>query len=512
MQSRDIRRLSRKQKEPAEQEKSKSKRNPLLYWFSVAILVIIVVSFIGGPIVSRMGSSRGSLVFGTYDGREIRYVPGNYLARQYDSVAQYIRATDQSGDFYTQAYQAWRTAFDQTVFHTATLVESEESDLWVSDDKVGDSLIEYGPYTVGGLFDQSVYAATSKAERTRNVRLRRDELTQAQYLQDLFSRNLQSSVEKEFILGMAAAERRFSFVYWDFSDFPEERLLAYARENDERFRRAKLSRITITSSESEAQRVREMAVDGTSSFDDLARSFSKGFYADKGGDMGWQYYHQIRILFNEDDPANTVFDLRQDDISPVYLSGTSWVFFRCDSESITPDLEDPEVLEDVRSYIEINELGVIEEYFISEAEAFRDTAQTDGFVEASIEQGLFPPKETDFFPINYGGAFFQKPLQVAGDEPDLLASASYNEEFYEKMFSLETGAVSEPILLTERIVVAKVLEEREAPLEDTEALAGTLESWSSSYLDRDLRRIIVDSERLVDNFQETFTTQIAGSR
>ena len=508
MLSRDLRRLSGKKKGAADQDRSSLQKRPLLYGFSIVILVIIVISFVGAPIVGRM-SQQGSPLFGYYSGREIRFIPGNYFSQQYDSIAENIRDSDQTSDLYTQLYQAWRSAFNQTVFHTAVLVETEQSGLWVSDNKVTDSLVEYGPYSVGGVFDPSVYSATSRTVRTRNLNLRREELTQAQYLQDLFGSNLQSSAEKEFILEMASKERRFSFVSWDFSDFPEERVLAYGRENEEKFRRAKLSRITITSSENEANRVRDMAVSGSSSYEDLARSYSKGFYADKGGDMGWQYYYQIRILFNEDAPADSIMALGQGDISPVYLSGTSWIFFRCDGESVVPELEDQEVLDDIRSYIESNELGVIEEYFIGEAEEFRELSQSEGFIEASIEKRLFPPKETNFFPVNYGGAFAQRALQVAGEEPDLLAAASYNEEFYERLFSLGIDGVSEPILLSDLIVVVKMIEERTAPEDDQESLASTLEYLSSMYLDQELSRFVIDDDLLVDNFQETFSAYIA---
>jgi len=348
MLSRASKRIAQKKK--ATQEKEKPHRSPMLYYGSIAILVVVVISFIGVPIVSRLGGSGVRMSFGSYNGREIRYIRGNYLADQHESMAERIQQSGQEGTLETQLWQAWRYAFEQTVFHFAILDRAKKSGVWISDDKVTDSLVESGPYTVNGVFSHEKYKATPQAERNANTKLRRDILTHARYLQDLFLTKAQSSKEREFIKSMARVERSFSFVSYSFEDFPVEKSLAFGLANRNKFRKAKLSRITITSSLSEAEKVREMALAGQSSFSELARSYSKGFYADKGGDMGWQYHYQLEVLFETEDPVDEIFNLKEGEVSDIFESGSSWVFFRCDSESVAPDFNEEGLLDTVKEY------------------------------------------------------------------------------------------------------------------------------------------------------------------
>jgi hypothetical protein len=83
MPPRNIRRLAGKKTLKTDKEKDKGGKNKMLYWGSVAVLVLIVIAFIGAPMVSRMVPARRMYVFGSYDGQEIAAVNGNYFYTQY---------------------------------------------------------------------------------------------------------------------------------------------------------------------------------------------------------------------------------------------------------------------------------------------------------------------------------------------------------------------------------------------------------------------------------------------
>jgi hypothetical protein len=508
MPSRDVRRWSRKKGETGKEEK-KVRRSPVLYGFSVVVLVIIAISFIGGPLLSRLTGGGSRIYFGSYDGRAIEYVRGNYFAGQYDYIADQIRQTDQEGNLESQLWQAWRYAFDQTVLHTAIMAEADRSGLWVSNDRVNESLLEYGPYLVNGVFDQKKYQATPRAEKSATVKRRREELTQTQYLIDHLRTVHNSSRELELVKNMASRQRSFSFIHFDFADFPIDRVREYGMENLDRFRKIRLSRITINASKAEAEKVRELALAGSSSFEDLARSYSKGFYADKGGDMGWQFYHQLEIFFDSQEPVQSIFSLTEGEISDVFASGRSWLFFRVDSEPVDPDLEDQEITDIVKSYILNNEKGVIESYFLAEAEDIRDRAEETDFAAASLENGLIP-KDTEYFPVNYGGIFEDLPVRVKGDDSALLSSAASNEDFFVTLFSLEEGGISDPVLLSDKVLLVALLDERESQ-EDllSERAAGLMITRN---LETDLRLNLIQDDLLEDRFQDAFYTYIIPQR
>ena len=116
MLSREIRRIKQKKDKdktkakPQAQEKEKKKK-PILMIFSVALLAIIVITFVGGPIAGKIGQS-GRIVFGKYKGEDILFIPGNYLSRQSEMIAEQIRSNSEDQNIQFQAYQVWRTAFD----------------------------------------------------------------------------------------------------------------------------------------------------------------------------------------------------------------------------------------------------------------------------------------------------------------------------------------------------------------------------------------------------------------
>ena len=507
MLSREARRYMTKKKQDPQQKKEPRRRNPVFGFLTILILVVVAVSFIGAPLLSRIGA-RSRLVFGTYNGEEIVYTPRTYFADQYDIAANRIRREDESGHLQSQPWPAWRYAFDQTVLHLAIMEHVERSGGWVSDERVTDSLLDYGPYLVNGIFSHKKYQATLRNEKTAISRLRREVLQHSRFLEDLFGLQAQSSGEQDFLRSMMNTERSFSFVTYYFSDFPQEKVLEYARDNEEKFSKIKLSRVTIASNETEADKIRDLALSGQSSFGDLARAYSKGYYADKGGDMGWQYYYDLEILFDSDEPLAGIFDLREGDVSAVFASGSSWIFFRCDADAVAPDLSDEELLLTIGNYVLDNEKGIIEAYFMEKAEQFKAAAEAGSFTEAAMKEGVYPPGETEYFAVNYADVFSARPVKARGEVEGLLQSASTNENFFSEAFSVEVGEMTDPILLNDRIVVLKVMDEREIPEEDWETLDVSLTYLPLFNLDRDVRTLIVEEDKLVDNFSDTFFTNI----
>jgi len=502
MPSRELRRISRKKKEDKETT-TVLQRNPVLYFLSIIVIAVIAVSFIGSTVIGQFGGGR-RLVFGSYAGRDIEYRPNNYFSTQRERIAEQIQESGQGGTLESQLWQSWRFAFEQTVEHFAILDRAERSGMWVSYDQVTDSLVESGPYIVNGEFDDRKYEATPRVEKIAIRNLRRETLIHQQYIEDLFVTSRLRGVESEFLMGMASPERRFSFVSYSFEDFPVEETVSFGLANREQFQKIKLSRITVTSNRNEAEKVREMAVSGQGSFAELARSYSKGFYAEKGGDMGWQYRYQLETMFDSDAPVDALFGLQQGETSEVYPSGSSWVFFRCDSDIILPDFTEEDLLADVKSYVLENEKGVVETYFMQEAAAFGQTASEIGFAEASIQEGLFPTKETRYFPVNYMEVFSRKPVRTAESDEGILASAAGNEEFFQELFALEEGQISDPILLRDNIVVMIVRDERPLSEDDRTEMEPYLEYTVTASLDRDIRTLLVDEDKLVDDFQEAF--------
>ena len=504
MPSRETKRVKKKNEDSHHKPEHKEKRkmNPILYIITLIILVVVVVTFVGTPVAGRIGQSQ-KIIFGTYNDREIEYRPGNYLSRQKDIIGEQIRQRSDSQDVLSQAYQVWREAFRRTVVHVGILDKIEESNLYVTDERIDFELTQYGPYVQNGEFSEELYQATSNAEKYSTRQLFRENLKEEQYRRDYFERLKSSSESKAFIKAMATPERMFTFINYSFSEFPLEEVLSYAEENEYLFQRINLSRITINSSSADAEAVREQITSGEAGFEDLAQTQSVDSFKEKGGEMGWVSYHSLQDDFPDEQTLQSVFDLEAGEVSSVIENNDLWFIYRCNEETTSPDFDDEEVQEEVRTYMERFEAGRIEDYFTAQANEFITTAEEIGFDQASLQynkQNNF----TDYFPINYGSAFFLKGVRSMG-ESSALNGAPYNEEFFIQAFSLEENELSEPIILDRNVIVLKLQDEREPPANQVEQIEMYYQYIVQQYRDQDLRSYFLESDKLEDNFNQTFS-------
>jgi len=479
----------------------KRQSHPFLYIFSVIILVIIVVTFIGGPALSRY-AGRSSIVFGSYMGKPIEFVPGNFLSRQKDLLAEQLRQQESDQNIEIQAYRVWRGAFDQTVLHTAFLYEAEKSGSWISEDRLDKTLITAGPYTVDGVFSEERYQNTPNAERYANRNFFREQILHEQYLQDIFASQQLSNREADFVAKMTDNRRSFYFVRYQFSDYPQEEVTAFAGENRDLFRKVKLSSILIKNNRSEAEEIKKKLSDRTSSFEELARAHSKDNYADKGGSMDWRYYYDLERDFEERAPVDSIFELAEGQFSEVLENRFGWVIYRCDNPQVSMDMESPESIQVVDDYLMRYERGMIEDYFLTRAEEFTTTARENDFFTACGETGL-TPYTTEFFPLNYQNVFEINPIRVKNNQVS-LASATGSREFFLTAFSLKENEISDPVPLDDMVLVLKLHDEKTEPEEQPFSMQDYYRYLAGQSLQLDLQTYIMDAEKLEDNFNSTF--------
>jgi parvulin-like peptidyl-prolyl isomerase len=509
MPSREFRRaMRRKEEEKPNVVEKRRERHPVIYALSVVILVVIVVTFIGTPTVrGRLRGAGNKIEFGTFKGKPVEYYASNYFAERVSAVNEQLRGSNQNPeDLESVAYQVWRTAFDQTVVHMAFLAEAESARAWISEDRVDEVLIQSGPWSQGGVFDEERYRATSNADKYAYRKLFREQLLDEQVQRDLLADERYSQKEVDLFKSMISSQRKFSFVSFAFRDFPDAEVRAYGEKNADRFRRIKLSQILVKSSENEAREIRSKLEDRSASFEELARAHSKDAYAEKGGDAGWRYFYDLESEFEQKEPLETVMGLAEGALSGVLRSRYGWVIYRCDSPALRPDFADAETLQAVRGYLMRYEKGLVEDFMLKRAEAFRERARDIGFLGAALAQNL-KTQATEYFPLNYQGVYFLAPVRAAGQDAD-ISSAGSNEEFFLKAFRLAPGEVSEPVLLDDQAIVLRLEDVRQAPQEQLDLDAEYLSYFGRQALQGDLQATLLKPEYLKDYFHDTFYTYI----
>ena len=481
----------------------KRTQHPVMWAFSVIILIIVVVAFVIAPAMG--GQARGDrLVFGYYDGEAIEYKPDSYFSRQRDAYAEQVAQSQEQTPENAQwlALQVWKSAYDATVIHTAILQQARRSGLHISEKKLDRSIAQYGPYRENGQFSAELYRRASNAEKMATRELFRENLIHDQWIQDLFSIH-SSPLEQDFFISLSTPERRFEYVSFSLDDYPKDELIDFAQERSDLFRRASFSRIALRGDRGEAESIYSQLQENPGRFEELAQNYSTDEFAERGGDMGWQYFFELAASLEDSETSEQLFSLSQNEISPLIETSYGWAIYRCDQAAEDMDFDQKKSLAVLRDYMINNQRGTVEDYFIQEAEEFRKTVTEDDFREVARQRNL-DYSLTNYFPINYNNSFFLQSIENEEGDGN-LSSAQSSDRVLRQLFSLEEGQSTEALVLGRSVIVAKLIDEREAPEQRLNQARNYYSYIRQSIRNQEMRTHFLNSDKLEDNFMPVFS-------
>ncbi len=491
-------------KEPREERKVKQ---PVLYAFSVILLIVIVVTFVGSGALAQGFGGGARAVFGSYAGRDIEVTPGNYMARTRDMIGSRYRQLAPDAATEDLLYQIWLQAYNQTLTHTAIMIAAERSGVTVSTQRVNEAIARWPEFQEGGEFSSDRYNATSSQQIYSLRSYLREDLVDSQFRDDILYGHQRSPSEVEFFLDMAEPMRSFNYVTFPYQRYPDEEVLVFAEENSRLFQRANLSRITIEESEQEAEEILAQIVDRTSSFESLAQAHSSDVYSSSGGDMGRTFLYELEPDFSNEEPIDAIFALEPGEVTAVLESSFGYVIYQMNERPEEPDFEDEETLSTVRSYILSFERGRVEDYMIGLAEDFRSVASEAGFDTAAVEAD-FPTGITAAFPVNYGDIGFLPRARV--DESTTLSNAATREAFFEEAFSISGDDLTEPVVLRDYVIVLQVNEERPPTEQEAESIRSGASEFVQSARAQQAQRVLIDQDQHDNNFNRAFQRYVVG--
>jgi peptidyl-prolyl cis-trans isomerase D len=450
-----------------------------------------------------------SLNFGTYAGVPITYGQGTYMALQVRDLNDRLRQQGLTEDNYQLfAFQVYRGAFERTVLRVAALDAVKQSGSSVTEPWIDKKVAESPSFQENGKFSAKRYHDASLAEKL-NIRnqIRDDALFQT-FLSDLLSTS-PSSKETAFVKDMAKETRTVQYAALPLSKYPDAEVESWGKAHAELFKNLSLSRITIESSEADAKRLLKNVQDGKTSFDAAAKASSKDSFASKGGVQGSKYAYEVAIDIAAKADADKVAALKSGELSPVVKTAAgSWAFFKADADPAPADLSQGSVVAAVRSYLNGRERGVIEDWAIAQAKALSASAKDFdvGAKKAGAAVKTFGP-----FPLNYGNLAVSLYGQTAPlfkslatkDNPE-LAGAATSEKFLSAAFSLAPGAVSEPFVLGDNVLVLKVKEAGTLKDNETAMIDFYYPYFFQSGASGEIRDLFLKSPKLKDDFQTVF--------
>ncbi|MDR0376380.1 MAG: peptidylprolyl isomerase [Spirochaetaceae bacterium] len=475
------------------------KANPFIFVGTIIILIIVIVAFVLVPAIVPEAGRMVELNFGSYNNIPINYTPGSYFAQVRENFARYRQNTTNETNYIEVSLDVWRGAFEEAVIRTGILEEVKQSGYTPSQEQVDKEVAQQ--FQVDGVFDAPRYRQLDRSTRMSLWRGVRDSLIERQYREDLTSLRIPSK-ETEFIAAMASPQRSFDMAVFPLSAYPDSEIVTYAAGNSDLFRFTHLSRITVGSSEAEAQTVLNSIQDGTTTFEEAAGAHSQDGYADRGGDMGIKMIYELATEIPDADVRNTVTGLQAGQYSPVVQVPAGWAFFRAEVSPYPADTADSGNISKIRSYLLDQERGRMEDWLIAQAEALIVQIKEIGFDAAAEAQGIttqsFGP-----LPLNYGGVDLFGSLRSSGIEE--LVSADSNENFWRLAFFTPLETPSTPLVLGGNVVVLYPKEEIPAEEPVIETVKSIYSSyWLSYNAEMGLRYYFLRSGKLEDRFYDAF--------
>jgi len=474
--------------------------NPFLFVGTLVILLFTIIAFVLVPAMAPDYGGAGKLSFGSYDGVPIDFVPGNYFAQQRDYYNEQIRSSGNDQNVQVAAYQVWRAAFESTVIRTAALREMKAAGYLVPSTVVDRRMAELPAFQENGKFSAARYRAMTDAERMALRADLHDEVAAGHYLEDQLGLRI-STQEIAFMKAMAGPERSFDLVAFPLSSYPEAEVAAYVSANAALFKVVHLSRITVGSSEADAKKVLQSVKDGTTSFEDAAKTHSKDEYADKGGDLGLKYAYELTTEIPDQGERDSVLNLAKGGLSPLVKVPAGFAFFRAEDDARPSSSADKAVIAKARAYLTGFERGRIEDWLVAQAEAFSGLAAASGF-DVAIKERSLSKKTFGPVPLNFGDIELYRSL--ASLKIPELSGASTNESFWKTAFSTPLGTVSKPVVVGDNVLVLLPTQEQAAE----ESAAAVIDYYypyvAGQYAEATVRNFVLGSKKFEDRFFETF--------
>ncbi len=465
------------------------------------ILGAVAIALIAGVAIPAFGpkAGGGSLKFGSYDGTPIEFAYGNYFYNQYQNYAQQSRDSTQTG-----AYQVWLNAYQGTVFHIAIEKMAKQAGLRVTDKAVNKAIIESGLYHKDGVFDPVTYEQASNESKKRIHNQISDNLPTQMIFNDL-STLLTSPQELEFIDLLGEKARSFEYVVFDASLYPDDLTRHYASANASLFTLIDVSSITVSDQEA-GEALRQEIASGNISFEDAARENSLDSFANEGGRSGTWYLWELQETFSESDEVNLLYSTKQGELSPLFASYLGYTFYRVEKDPFMADLNDDEVLKDVKTYIGRGG-EMITPYLAEQAAQFVAAIEGGGDFNREAQKRNLEVYTVEPTPPNTGQSSFFIGFSNT-DSGGYLSAVGDDVMAVERLYRAELNTVTQPIESRGAYVVARATAEGGLAEEMRDYVMFLYPYIIQEGIQQDLLQSIFTNDKYEDNFLQTFIANI----
>lgn len=477
---------------------------------SLGGLVVLVISFIAFVLPSSLGSSmaeRDILTFGEYNGRKISYEQGSVFNSNLERISRNYQMYGMDPNQYN--YQIFNSAFTETVKQYIAEDALNAAGFVVSDSSVNRVVKTIPQFQEDGKFSVKLYnKADPKSIQDLKNSIRQDLLISS-YDEDFYGSSEKfgvttlyglkiSEAEKKFLANFNEEKRGFDMVSFDKSSYPEEEKLNYAEKNAAKFVKLNLSVITCDDS-AKADTVVARINNNELTFEDAIAEYSNNRLSDTEGNITNDFQYQVEAILEDKANIADITNLSVGSITKVIPTSNGYSIFKKKSENVQPDFTDADMLSKVSSYLYSYESTIIEDYFSAKAKDFT-TAVLNSDFDAACEQFGLTKVTIAPFPLNYGSVAIADSLDPSVS--DVLKSASSNETFLKNAFSLKMNECSNPIVMTDSVVVLQYTTSEEVTIEEEDI--GIVKSQVGTLDVNSIDSTVLKNSKLKNDFINTY--------
>ena len=499
---------------PAEKKGKKESKNnkpqkfgkSLGWFFGIAVLLLICITFILPTTLFTSGSS--DIVFGSYNGKDISLSYDSYHYYQLQNIADYYEEY-YGGSIPSDAWvYIYYIAFQNAAVFEYITELADTAGIQAAEDAVSQMIVSTGYWNdANGIFDTERYQAATDAEKTSITNYARMMVPFQIVTNDIYDVRY-SDAEADFIVSLSSQPRDFEYYMIDNDDYPTADAITYAKNNPEPFSVINLTLLSYeTKADAEAAIARIESGEITAEDEALANSIDN--YAEVSGFMGGvPRYHLENILsaYNEG-AVEEVYATEVGAIAGPYITDAGYSFFRVDAAPNVPDFSDDTTIAAIKEYIDAYENaimlasigGIAQDVYQSALNDFDAAGEKYNLVKYSVKSAAENPGDsTLILSMNYS------------DYMGYLASACTADPTYsDKLYDLADGEVLPPVLTTNSTyIVVRAVDSTPASDYMLSSAKDLYKSSAGEFSLNDLETGVLFSDKFVDNFALTYYSNI----
>ena len=491
-------------KDNSKEKKSGKKGNKksLIWIIGVVVLILISLTFV---LPTTMFSETSSAIsFGSYNGKSIELTNTSYFYYQLQSIYSYYAQYYGESTAQSYSYSIYYSAFQQALINEAFQEMAEKAGFTATNDQIYQAVMDSNYYSDGtNSFSQETYDSATDLQKEQIVAWMK-EYVPFQEVQNTILSVPTASAETDFIATLSDETTSVDYIALTSDLYPAEDAKTYAEERADLFKTVTYIRATYATEDEATAAMDEIAA-GTKTLSDVVAESTDSAKDNEGRVTSFRYELESDVTDSEKLESIFTSDAKTM-IGPVATS-EGYTLFYIESAAADPDYSDESVIASVRSYIASNDSDVIKAYLETIKDAVYADAQAD-FEGAAEKYGVEVQSVSDFA-LNTGDSQFIYSLNYTSENSSysgaltngyIYTQALADTDWFESLFTLESGTVLEPYYANDAYVIARTAESESASSYMGTYLSSMYSYYAAQYGLIDYESKTLSSDKVEDNF------------